>query len=182
MSNNDEVVFVKQVHSPSCSQDKEEIFQKYSRLKKKEALRTQRWKSMLARERQKIRHEVEKETQTTFEKKFHEKEKERDNLINSLLSDLEVKNEQIRIMIDQLKSYTSATTPPNTKEESTGLQCPICLENMTGTGKEMSATKCGHCFCHSCIQQQVQARGRCPICRTKIRSENLVKLYLSPES
>lgn len=56
-----------------------------------------------------------------------------------------------------------------------GLQCIICLETM----KDVTATHCGHLFCHGCLmealiagEQQEQEQGkyysRCPVCRKKV--------------
>ncbi|KAL8793967.1 MAG: hypothetical protein Q9195_003480 [Heterodermia aff. obscurata] len=67
------------------------------------------------------------------------------------------------------------------KEESdkpvklSNLSCIICLESMT----DITATRCGHLFCHGCLmealiageQQEVEPgkfNSRCPICREKV--------------
>ncbi|KAL6721633.1 hypothetical protein ACLMJK_000737 [Lecanora helva] len=54
------------------------------------------------------------------------------------------------------------------------LQCIICMENM----KDITATSCGHLFCHSCLMEALIAgenqgdagKGipKCPVCRKKV--------------
>lgn len=52
--------------------------------------------------------------------------------------------------------------------------CPVCLGPIV---QEMS-TKCGHVFCKECITQSIATQGKCPVCRTKIRIKDSIKIYL----
>ena len=44
--------------------------------------------------------------------------------------------------------------------------CPICLGNMGN--KNLTITKCGHKFCHTCLDTHSCKDNKCPICREKI--------------
>ncbi|MCJ1474837.1 hypothetical protein MMC13_003497 [Lambiella insularis] len=55
------------------------------------------------------------------------------------------------------------------------LQCVVCMDNMTN----ITATHCGHLFCHTCIMEALiagESQGpdpgkgpsRCPVCRKKV--------------
>ena len=52
-----------------------------------------------------------------------------------------------------------AAPPPAKKVE-----CPICLETVTGT---VIQTVCGHKFCKPCIDTSLETRDNCPICRRR---------------
>ncbi|KAK1392832.1 RING-type domain-containing protein [Heracleum sosnowskyi] len=54
------------------------------------------------------------------------------------------------------------------------LTCPVCLGPII---QEMS-TKCGHVFCMDCITQSIATQGKCPVCRTKISMNDIIKIYL----
>jgi hypothetical protein len=65
------------------------------------------------------------------------------------------------------------------------LQCVICLDSPT----DLTATRCGHLFCHQCISQalrasQVNARtagtanGACPVCRKSLTVKSLLPLSI----
>lgn len=41
------------------------------------------------------------------------------------------------------------------------IECPICLETVTGTVQ----TVCGHKFCKPCIATSLKTKDNCPICR-----------------
>ncbi|MCJ1314007.1 SUMO-targeted ubiquitin ligase complex subunit slx8 [Agyrium rufum] len=58
------------------------------------------------------------------------------------------------------------------------LSCVICMEDMT----DITATSCGHLFCHTCLmealiagetqgQDGTRSSARCPICRKKVARE-----------
>jgi peroxin-10 len=53
-------------------------------------------------------------------------------------------------------------------------ECTICLEQM----KNMTATTCGHVFCHSCIQGWLNRHSVCPICRKKLKKKQIYRLYV----
>ncbi|KAK1420610.1 hypothetical protein QVD17_22339 [Tagetes erecta] len=55
--------------------------------------------------------------------------------------------------------------------------CPICWGPMS---EDILATKCGHVFCDGCIKIAMSARAKCPVCRSKITSRGLLKIFLNP--
>ncbi|GME26288.1 zinc finger ring-type protein [Neofusicoccum parvum] len=68
----------------------------------------------------------------------------------------------------QQESQTGADAPPRL----TSLTCVICMD----TPKDLTATACGHVFCHACLMEALIAgearagpgepkRSQCPVCR-----------------
>ncbi|ESK92856.1 zinc-finger-containing protein [Moniliophthora roreri MCA 2997] len=53
--------------------------------------------------------------------------------------------------------------------------CPICLS----TPKSMSAARCGHLFCTSCISHAFETSGSCPSCRRPGLASQLRKVKLN---
>ena len=53
--------------------------------------------------------------------------------------------------------------------------CPICLGNIGN--KNLTITKCGHKFCHNCLDTHSCKDNKCPICRedmeTKIKNKDI---------
>lgn len=45
-----------------------------------------------------------------------------------------------------------------------GLSCPICFETIS----EATITKCGHSFCHRCIQKSIEINKKCPKCNQSL--------------
>jgi len=60
---------------------------------------------------------------------------------------------------------------------SSAFNCPLCLEPPT----DSSATRCGHVFCTSCIQQALSVKRNCPVCRKAAVPLQLRKIYLSAD-
>jgi len=59
--------------------------------------------------------------------------------------------------------------------------CAICLDSLQEAlfvGKNLSATSCGHMFCHDCIFNAVLANNECPLCRAKLLPSQIIKLHL----
>ncbi|KAI5148932.1 hypothetical protein ENBRE01_0625 [Enteropsectra breve] len=55
------------------------------------------------------------------------------------------------------------------------LRCKICSHNT----KDAAITKCGHCFCKSCLDARIKKRIRfCPTCNEEFCSTDILKLYL----
>lgn len=44
--------------------------------------------------------------------------------------------------------------------------CPICLDGVADDAdQQFCATKCGHLFCHKCLQSALEVSPQCPICK-----------------
>lgn len=58
------------------------------------------------------------------------------------------------------------------------LKCVICLDSPT----DLTATNCGHLFCHECITAALRVggsqTGNCPVCRRKTMIKNLIPLNI----
>eukprot|EP00347_Sterkiella_histriomuscorum_P007526 403348582 len=52
-------------------------------------------------------------------------------------------------------------------------QCAICLLDLT---QNLCVTKCGHVFHQICIQQAVESRSQCPLCRKVQTHENILSI------
>uniref|UniRef100_A0A803PG20 RING-type domain-containing protein n=1 Tax=Cannabis sativa TaxID=3483 RepID=A0A803PG20_CANSA len=66
--------------------------------------------------------------------------------------------------------------PPPPKEPT--FSCPICMGHLV---EEMS-TKCGHIFCKACIKAAIAAQGKCPTCRKRVTSKELIRVFLPAAS
>ena len=67
----------------------------------------------------------------------------------------------------------------NETEESSSVDCcPICRDNLQETN--LTITKCGHKFCHICLDSHSYNDQKCPLCRTnmetKIKKRNFNEL------
>ncbi|KAL4232257.1 E3 ubiquitin-protein ligase rnf4 [Mactra antiquata] len=61
------------------------------------------------------------------------------------------------------------------------ISCPICLDDVKTIKKnndKLATVSCGHVFCRKCIQQAVQQNGCCPMCRKKLKKNNIVVLHV----
>ncbi|XP_071052438.1 E3 ubiquitin-protein ligase RNF4-like isoform X2 [Onthophagus taurus] len=58
----------------------------------------------------------------------------------------------------------------------TGLECPICMEDLTG--RQPKVTPCGHYFCKNCVQHFGSKSFNCPTCRKKCYVKRLYSIYL----
>lgn len=62
------------------------------------------------------------------------------------------------------------------------LKCVICLDTPT----DLTATTCGHLYCHECITSALKATttpsgsasGTCPVCRRKVTIKSLIPLAI----
>lgn len=52
--------------------------------------------------------------------------------------------------------------------------CPVCMEKF----KNITTTACGHCFCWDCIRDSMKYSPHCPQCRTEVRGNELIRLFL----
>ncbi|KZS97954.1 hypothetical protein SISNIDRAFT_201727 [Sistotremastrum niveocremeum HHB9708] len=59
-------------------------------------------------------------------------------------------------------------------EPSNTSNCPLCLEPF----REMSTTRCGHAFCHACIERALGVRSECPVCRAVAAPRHLRRVFL----
>ncbi|KZV25710.1 hypothetical protein F511_04771 [Dorcoceras hygrometricum] len=67
---------------------------------------------------------------------------------------------------------TLAAPPPLPKEPT--FSCPVCM----GTLVEEMSTKCGHIFCKACIKAAIAAQAKCPTCRRKVTTKDIIRIYL----
>ena len=49
-------------------------------------------------------------------------------------------------------------------------QCPICMSTLS----DPSVTKCGHRFCHKCIEECINRRHECPCCKTGLNMDDVI--------
>ena len=58
--------------------------------------------------------------------------------------------------------------------------CPICMEKLGTTN--ITITKCGHKFCHTCLDEYSSTNNICPLCRTnmetKIKNRNICNCHI----
>ena len=52
-------------------------------------------------------------------------------------------------------------------------KCPICMEKLENTN--LTITKCGHKFCHTCLDSYSCNNNKCPICRTDMETKMKIK-------
>lgn len=52
-------------------------------------------------------------------------------------------------------------------------KCPICMEKLGNTN--LTITKCGHKFCHTCLDSYSCNNNKCPICRADIETNIKIK-------
>ncbi|KAJ0742324.1 putative Zinc finger, RING-type [Helianthus annuus] len=69
--------------------------------------------------------------------------------------------------------YVAPPPPPPPPKEPT-FSCPVCM----GALVEEVTTKCGHIFCKACITAAIKAQHKCPTCRQKLTTKNLIRVYL----
>jgi hypothetical protein len=64
------------------------------------------------------------------------------------------------------------------RNTSTGLEeCAICFQGMGRGARDMAAGLCGHIYCYDCLVAWVEEKGECPGCRSRLRAEQIIKLY-----
>ena len=77
----------------------------------------------------------------------------------------EILNNDILIDIFQVDSLNS--------DKSHSDSCPICMEDLQNTN--ITITKCGHKFCHTCIDAHSYLNTECPLCRSNMGTKTKVK-------
>jgi len=53
-------------------------------------------------------------------------------------------------------------------------ECPVCF----GMIKEAYITFCGHTFCHNCIKTCIEQTGKCPVCVSVLRNDQISPNFL----
>ncbi|KEH40845.1 zinc finger, C3HC4 type (RING finger) protein [Medicago truncatula] len=69
------------------------------------------------------------------------------------------------------EAYKPRIEEPEPPEEP---RCPICMDPFV----EEMTTRCGHIFCKNCIKNVIRIQGKCPTCRKKVTSRQLIKVFL----
>ena len=67
----------------------------------------------------------------------------------------------------------SSTSEKSSSEKSRSDKCPICMEDLQNTN--ITITKCGHKFCHTCIDAHSYLNTECPLCRSNMGTKTKVK-------
>ncbi|EMC98484.1 hypothetical protein BAUCODRAFT_427975 [Baudoinia panamericana UAMH 10762] len=98
----------------------------------------------------------------------------------SVIEELDLTNENPSAEDELLAHQQAATVAAQQASEASGgpqkigkRQCIICMENYTN----MTATHCGHVYCHECLTQALKAgeragerkTGTCPVCRKSVK-------------
>ena len=63
---------------------------------------------------------------------------------------------------------------------STGVECPICMDDLTqmkAAGHRLHSTTCGHLFCHPCIKRAIAITKKCPTCRQPLTAEKIRPIF-----
>lgn len=55
--------------------------------------------------------------------------------------------------------------------------CPICFDLIS----EATITRCGHTFCHKCIQKSIDINKQCPRCNAQISEDQTFPNFLLNE-
>jgi len=62
-----------------------------------------------------------------------------------------------------------------------GLQCPVCLDPLTGlagSNRQPYSTLCGHLFCSECLAAALARNNVCPVCRKHIGRNDTIRLFV----
>jgi len=59
--------------------------------------------------------------------------------------------------------------------ENNAYECLICFER--SSNRIVVTTMCGHIFCKPCIESWIQITATCPVCKSAISNDKLVRLY-----
>lgn len=75
------------------------------------------------------------------------------------------------------------SSEPEASAESSGesldhtpFMCPVCMESCLK--RKPTSTKCGHVFCEHCIKQSIRLTHKCPMCKTKLSCNQLIRIYV----
>lgn len=75
---------------------------------------------------------------------------------------------------ENTKKPTEQPPPPPPPPPEPTFSCPICMGPLV---EEMS-TKCGHIFCKTCIKAAIAAQTKCPTCRKRVTTKDIIRIYL----
>ncbi|KAI6170950.1 DH domain-containing protein [Aphelenchoides bicaudatus] len=96
----------------------------------------------------------------------------REQLAEAVAKSLQlIENDKDVLFEDDNHPSTSATPSPTSPKRNEQI-CTICLEKPID---KVAVIKCGHTFCHTCIQKHTSIYNNCPNCQGEIVS--LLKLY-----
>jgi len=70
-------------------------------------------------------------------------------------------------------SSEKSQSDSSSSEKSQSDRCPICMEDLQNTN--ITITKCGHKFCHTCIDSHSCINNKCPLCRVNMGTKTKVK-------
>lgn len=104
--------------------------------------------------------------------------------------DLSKEPEDIQQVLQKQRAEAVAAQKPEEEEATTfnKLTCVICMDTPT----DITATSCGHLFCHSCLMEALiageartqpgeQRRSQCPVCRKYLnrnKASDIIPLLL----
>jgi chromosome segregation ATPase len=93
--------------------------------------------------------------------------------LKSLLDKLQNENNDYSHKLQNFKNLNSSST--EIQRLNSILKCSICETNK----KDTVISKCFHCFCKQCIQDNIKFRNRkCPLCSTKFGQDDVHTIYL----
>lgn len=78
-------------------------------------------------------------------------------------------------------SVSTSTSTSSTRDATTGIQCPICLDTlpqMKAANHQLHSTTCGHLFCHPCIMQVISNTKHCPTCRQLLTVKKIHPIFI----
>lgn len=89
---------------------------------------------------------------------------------NPLLSDSPARRVQTRIR------YINVIVPQPAApvDQPPAHPCPVCLSECV----DMSAPKCGHIACATCLERTIELYHRCPVCRHKASMRDVRRLFI----
>lgn len=84
------------------------------------------------------------------------------------------------LQVSQLISNQRERERGTQETQLAGMTCIICMEEPT----DLSILPCGHPFCDLCVRQYFRSSGptgtsgKCPVCRKKVATRNIVPLEI----
>ena len=78
-------------------------------------------------------------------------------------------------------SLYSTNVDAGASNAATGIQCPICLDNlsqMKAASNQLHSTTCGHLFCHPCILRVISNTKQCPTCRQSLTVKKIHPIFI----